>query len=374
MQERWCQNCALNEKEIYWIFKLIFMQRFLQVFSLIVLSSFSFSSCFEKVNINPDGVNDTGCNDILHWDGTMLFNNPDNPFLQEIPDSAVIHPNSQQMIDLIKSRCGNNLSNTYVNTGDYSLPVYLAGDITPRRDVNITLYPPPGKSVLKSVPIPLGARPAAASDGHLAIIDKDSRCVYEFWIYNNYHAGSGNAMSLDSSGCYKDGRSTIAAGWCQLQGVIWPKEMQQGVINHALSFTVPVTNANGYVFPATHNDGALHDNPYAVPEGTLIRIRPDINIDTLPGIGPMEKIIYRAIQRYGMYCSDTNGAGLGIRAVSPASLPPNSYPAAFDMNNEYKNFYMKNFPFKYLEVIYTGELQQFKPNRPYIHHGCAQWN
>lgn len=29
----------------------------------------------------------------LHWDGTMLFNQADNPFLQTISEEAEIHPN-----------------------------------------------------------------------------------------------------------------------------------------------------------------------------------------------------------------------------------------------------------------------------------------
>lgn len=188
----------------------------------------------------------------------------------------------------------------------------------------------------------------------------------------DFTAGSGNSISIDGTGIYEDGRSTVAAGWSQIQGMIWPKELQDGVIRHALQFSVPVTNANGYVWPATHNDGALRNNPFAIPEGTLIRIRPDVDIDTLSGIGEAERIIYKAIQKYGMYCGDTNGAGLGLKAVSSRSLPEGAYPAFLETEGAYGNYYLKKFPFQYLEVIYTGELTP-AGSLPYQQTGCAVW-
>jgi hypothetical protein len=204
------------------------------------------------------------------------------------------------------------------------------------------------------------------------VVDVINNCLYEFWRYSSKTAGSGNAISLSTDGIYKDGRSTVAAGWSQLQGSIWPKELRDGVIKHALSFSTPVTNKNGYVWPATKNDGTLSNNPFAIPEGTLIRIKPDINIDTIQGLGEIEKIVYKAIQTYGMYCGDTNGAGIAIRAIATASLPGNAYPESFEIRPQSGNYYLKNFPFEHLEVIYTGELTKTE-FRDYVNHGCAKW-
>ncbi len=144
------------------------------------------------------------------------------------------------------------------------------------------------------------------------------------------------------------------------------------LINHALSFAVPVTNKNAYVNPATHNDGALENRLDAIPEGTLIRINNELNIDAMTDIGIIEKIIYKAIQKYGMYCGDINGTGLSIRGVAAHSLPKGAYPPEFDLNNPLGNYYLKNFPFDYLEVIYTGPLQALT-GRPHIVSRCAVW-
>lgn len=310
--------------------------------------------------------------EIVNWDGTMLFNHPDNPYLKEIPTNASVHPNSKEMIDSIKVNCGTNYTNTYVVATDFSLPIYFSSSLTELTDITINLYPPPGKNKLLNVPLVDGCVAAIGSDRHLAIINQTNMCAYEFWLYKNKKAGSGNAISLTSNGIYKDGRSTVAAGWSQLQGVIWPKELQDGEIKNALSYSIPVTNAEGFVYSDTHNDGALRNNPYAIPEGTLIRIKSDIDVDTIADIGPIEKIIYKAIQKYGMYCGDTNGAGLGIRAVSTTSVPEDAYPSTFTLNENNGAYYLSHFPFEHLEVIYTSDLQKSKA-QPYINHGCAEW-
>jgi hypothetical protein len=308
-----------------------------------------------------------------NWDGTLFFNKADNPFLQKIPSNYSIHPNSARMIDLIKKSCGPTFSNVYVNANDYSIPVYLADNSSPKRSIKITLYnKPPNLESMINVPVPQGASAAGGTDKHMAIINTENKCLYEFWLFEDTKAGSGNGISVNSNGIYADGRSTVAAGWSQLQGLIWPKELKQGLINHALSFSVSVTNANGFVIPATNNDGALSNNPDAIPEGTLIRIKPNVIINDIPGITETEKIIYKALQQYGMYCGDTNGGGLSIRAAHTKSFLKDAYSPAMQFDATYGNFSLKNFPFDLLEVVYTGALQT-KTTKPYMNQGCAEW-
>ncbi len=166
---------------------------------------------------------------VVKWDGTMVFNHPENPFLKEIPDDAPVHPNSSAMIKLIRQNSGRNNANTYVIAGQFGSPVYFANDNTKKRNIKITRYHmPTGKSTLVDVPIPFGAAATAGSDKHLIVIDNDSNCAHEFWLFKNTTAGAGNAIDIRSSGIYLDGRSTVAAGWSQLQGLIWPKELQDG--------------------------------------------------------------------------------------------------------------------------------------------------
>ncbi|MDB4539254.1 hypothetical protein N9231_02470 [Saprospiraceae bacterium] len=308
------------------------------------------------------------------WNGTMIYNHPDNPFHQEIPDEYEVHPNSTEMIDLIKSITGDNYTNTFLSTGDYSIPVYIASDTTATRNIEFYLYgKPPGKTHMLNVPFVQGSQPAKGGDSHYTVIQKDSRCVYEFWLFDYNKAGGGNAISLDDSGIYQDGRASVAAGWSNLQGIIWPSELKEGEIKHALSFSVPVTNANGHVPPATKNDGALSNNEYAIPEGARIRIKPEINIDTIQNIGSVERTVYKAIQKYGMFCGDTNGAGISIRTIAPMSANADAFPDDFDVSSNLGLHYLKSFPLDYLEVINFGEIIPSEV-KDYVDHGCSEWN
>lgn len=308
-----------------------------------------------------------------HWSGSQLYDHQENPFLQPIPVDAVVHENSEAMIELIRSQTGPSFTNTFLSTGDYSIPVYLADDTTPGRDIAFHLYGhPPGMTHMTDVPVLPGSAPAPGSDRHYTVIDEDARCAYELWLFEGSRAGGGNAHPLDGVGIYEDGRSSVAAGWSALQGIIWPSELREGHIPHALSFAVPVTNADGYVAPATKNDGALSGHASAIPEGTRVRIRPDFDLDSLVGIGPVERAVYEALQTYGMYCGDTNGSGVSIRAISPLSVDADAFPAALDTDNPQGLHYLTNFPFDALEVLASGPLTPSEP-RDYVDHGCAEW-
>jgi hypothetical protein len=305
------------------------------------------------------------------WDGTRVYNNPNNPFLQKIPDDYEVHEFSAEMIAHIKQQTGPNFTNTRLSTGDFSIPVFLATESTPVRDIHFNLYGnPPGKSHMIEVPFLIGSNPAKGSDQHYTIIQQESGCVYEFWRFDYNTAGGGNAIPLSSNGIYEDGRSSVASGWSNLQGIIWPKELKELKINHALSFSVPITHAAGYVSPATKHDGVLQ-NDYAIPEGTLVRIQPDYDIDQIPNISPIEKAVYEAVQTYGMYCGDTNGAGVAIRAVSPRSVYADSFPEELQIESN-SNYSLPNFPFDALEVVSGGPLIPYE-QREYIDHGCANW-
>lgn len=307
-----------------------------------------------------------------HWDGLDVFNTLENPFHQAIDSNYIKHKDSDTMISLLKSACGINLDNTYIVAGNFSSPLYIATDSTPTRDVKITLYNIPfGKSHITNVPFVPGSSAAEGSDKHYMVINKDKRCLQEFWIFEGNKAASGGGISIDSNGIYRNGGSSVASGFSQLQGAIWPKELKDQEINHALFFSCPVTNSNGYVSPATSNDGALKNNPYAIPQGTLVRIKPSINIDTIAGLSSVDKTVYKALQKYGMYCGDTNGAGIGIKAIDSRSVYSDAYPSDFKVRAN-GSYYLNKFPFDLLEVVYTGNLTA-PSQRPLLSSGCVTW-
>ena len=117
----------------------------------------------------------------------------------------------------------------------------------------------------------------------------------------------------------------VAAGFALLGGAVRPEEIAQGHIDHALSITTPYTRANYIACPATHNDGKFADTA-AIPEGAQIQLDPAFNVDgqSWPA---WEKVIAKALQKYGAFVSDTGGS-LAIRGVTDMNLGTDTWAAA----------------------------------------------
>ena len=146
---------------------------------------------------------------------------------------------------------------------------------------------------------PSSLNPDPEGDGHLVIIDTIGGCVYDFWKarFSNgkWKAAWGNAIPLASNGIFPNGLSARGSGFELLQGLIWPDELSNGVIEHALIFSYDHTRAGGPVPPATESDGTTSGID-AIPEGALVQLNPALDLNSL-GLTPMEKIIAKALAR-----------------------------------------------------------------------------
>ena len=269
-----------------------------------------------------------------------------SPFNQPIPASAVVDPESAAMVQtLIDSQT------LLVQVREYSSTVFFADSSTPRRDVAVACGPEWGLGVerLAQVPIPDWAEPSNDSpgaggppsgcgqganggeteaDNHMVIFDLETRCEYDFWQARTeggeWVASWGNAISMDSSGIYPHGLSSRGSGFAFPGGAIWPDELLSGAIEHALAFSYSFTRAGGPVAPASDSDGITAD-PSAIPEGALVRLDPDLDLDTLP-LEPYERTIAEAMQTYGMWLVDTSGSSdISLYAVAPASVTDDPY-------------------------------------------------
>lgn len=260
-----------------------------------------------------------------------LFHNG-NPLDQKIPPDAPTDPNSALYIE--KMLTITQTAGFYLTMNRYAIPVYYADSTTPRYDVRLTVYGSSGycgKMFLKDVPIPPFAQEDPGSDHAMSIIDSDRGCVYEFWGYNGTllapspHAYWASAIPIESDGIYHD---SIGAGHASnhagLNGAVWPDEVASGYISHALTFGYHWSGVKqgDPVPPATHNDGTSTDAD-AIPEGTLVQLNPDLDLDTLD-LADYEKPIARALQEFGMYLGEvTNGpvALYGVSGLSSAVNP-----------------------------------------------------
>ena len=240
-----------------------------------------------------------------------------SPFNSRIPDNAEIEPNSDEIVNnMMGSMSGGDL---YVGIDLWSVPVFFANSSTPQYDVDITdewaIW-----DVMEGVPIPDNAVPDPEEDGHMCIVDNDTLIEYDFWqaqkTPSGWTASWGNMISLDSEGIYTDNWGARGSGFALTAGLIFPNEVAQGQINHALAYSTDwfYVKAGGAVRPATTSDGRSNA-PLAIPEGTRLQLDPAIDVDNL-GLPEAGKVIAKALQEFGMFLCD-NGGGHQFYAYNP---------------------------------------------------------
>jgi len=154
-------------------------------------------------------------------------------------------------------------------------------------------------------PFPPAVPIQANEDRHATVLVRDECRIYE--TYNTYASGSGfrgAIFDLVSGAPRPDGwTSATAAGLPILPGLArYDEAVEQGEIRHALAFTAGGT-AHAYVAPATHSSGSTNA-AYAPPMGLRVRLRADFDLSPFNGAS---LAILRALQKYGMFVTDTAG-------------------------------------------------------------------
>lgn len=252
----------------------------------------------------------------------------------------------------------------------FGAEVYRADSSTPRHKVTITNQPEWGINSLSqtTVPIPEGAVASPGSDGKLIVIDDDQRKVFDLWqarqVDGQWSATWGGVYSLDGTGssptpiyvsrahkrAQPASRST-GSGVSTLAGLVRRQEVRRGSIDHALVFATDVACGpaeNGpFRFPATTTDGQVTDGP-CIPEGTRIQLDPSIKIDSIKGMSPIQRMLARALQRYGAFCTDNGGARMSIAFERPRSKDVAAYRRA---GLKYDSMLLSSIPWKSLRVV-----------------------
>jgi hypothetical protein len=154
-------------------------------------------------------------------------------------------------------------------------------------------------------PVPKRPKPQVeyGSDRHLLLVDSSTCTLYELFDYKGKKAGSGAIWNLNSDELRPDGwTSADAAGLPILPGLARYDEVANGVIDHALRFTV-VHSLKAHVWPARHDASNLTSGDYP-PMGLRLRLKAGFDDSGFP---PQAKVILEALKRYGMMVAD-NGS------------------------------------------------------------------
>lgn len=175
----------------------------------------------------------------------------------------------------------------------------------------------PGLQVPHSLPLPAGAQPDPRYDGWMSIIDRPSGIGYDLWRARRQDSVTitfqfSKAWALDGPGFSKPisvaperAVGARGSGLPLFAGVVGPRELQAGEIDHALAIAVPGLARGRYVQPASATDGIGPTR--ALPAGARLRLKADVVPDPEIVKGPKRRYgeaILAALRRYGAIVVD----------------------------------------------------------------------
>jgi hypothetical protein len=235
----------------------------------------------------------------------------DNPWNEDIARRPV-HPNSKRLVASVgeDKRLAYNLDMAFI----------LVPPDQKRVPVTVNGYPDesdPGPfPVPDNAPIedwPLNGKPLEViqregqGDRHMLVVDPVHRMLFEFYQGRRTDAGwvatQSSIFDLKSNRLRPDGwTSTDAAGLPIFPAVVRYDELERGVVEHAMRFTIQ-NSRRAYVYPATHHASSKTD--VNLPRmGERFRLRPDFDVSRF---SPHAQAILKGLKKYGMFVADNGG-------------------------------------------------------------------
>lgn len=271
-----------------------------------------FASCKKESNNNNLGGNTTTCSLSKTAAENINIFPSDNPWNTDISQSPV-DPYNDQIIAQFASTGfhpdfgsgtwdGAPIGIPYVVvcSGQSKVPVvYRANNY----DGNYGDESDPGP-----FPIPLNApiEGNGSGDSHVIAVDIDNKKLYE--LYNastngtEWDASSGAIFNLQTNDLRPEGwTSADAAGLPIFPGLVRYDEVDKGVIDHALRFTLSKNLVKpSYIYPARHKVNST-GGQYGLPFGARLRLKSSFDISGYP---PKIQVILQAMKKYGIILAD----------------------------------------------------------------------
>ena len=236
---------------------------------------------------------------------------PDNHWNLPV-DELPVHPNSNAIVRSIGLSSGlhPDFGSGRYDGGPIGIPyVTVPGD---QAKVPIS-FRYAGESDPGPYPIPVdapieGGR-SSTGDRHVVVVDRDNCLLYE--VFKSYRrdggtrwrGGSGAIFDLTSNELRPRGwTSADAAGLPILPGLARFDEVDAGVIDHALRFTVE-DSRRAFIYPARHYASSLTSRDLPAM-GQRLRLKANFDISGFPA---QAQVILQALKTYGMIMAD-NGS------------------------------------------------------------------
>lgn len=173
-------------------------------------------------------------------------------------------------------------------------------------------FPIPDNAPIENWPLDKRTLEAAQAgtedaDRHVIIVDPTNRRLYELYqgrkTKDGWECACSAIFDLTSNKLRPDGwTSTDAAGLPIFPAVVRYDEVERGMVEHAMRFTVRNTR-RAYVYPATHF--ASRQTDADLPRmGERFRLRADFDIT---GYAPHVQAILKGLKKHGMFVADNGG-------------------------------------------------------------------
>ena len=267
---------------------------------------------------------------------------------------------------------------TSINTEDFNIPIYIVDSSNPQQhyttitstDARITTFSDLVGNTLGKIPFPEYARPDDIGDRAMAVYDKATGMMREYFyvIQTGDNSWSANAAGYFQAAPGIDNLDTLnfwmqhSRGGSAVVQMLNPlsqvgiSEALAGQINHALSVTLPDARAGVISFPAKDSDGR-DTNPNAPAQGQWFRIDPAIDLDSL-GLNPFTLLLAKTIQQYGGYGADRNAFNFAFNAEAPnnylAQGKENPWRAGGEIAQKYGTLNINDFPWHLTQWAPTG--------------------
>ena len=237
---------------------------------------------------------------------------PNNPWNEDISELPVLE-NSDAIIELIgpEKNIAYNLDMSFILVpGDQ--PKVPAALLTYPDESDPGPYPIPDNAPIENWPLDGRTLEEAQTgnedaDRHLIVVDPVNRMLYEFYrgkkTPTGWECSNAAIFDLKSNELRPDGwTSSDAAGLPIFPAIIRYDEVERGMVNHAMRFTVRNTR-RAYIYPATHYASSKTD-PNLPSMGERFRLRADYDIS---GFSPHMQAIFKGLKKYGMFVADNGG-------------------------------------------------------------------
>lgn len=200
--------------------------------------------------------------------------------------------------------------------------------------------------------IPTTCNPDTGSDHHLIAVNNNTGFLYECWdcSWNSgrtaLSAGGAVDYAINGSGITANSNHrTTAAGFSEAMGQIRAEDLPtcETALAHGLTIALPRwAISRTFIAPAIGGEEAGSGGTSAIPMGARFALARNLDIDAIPNLLPVTRIILHAAQTYGLMVADGNSAanynnranGAQYAATGTFRVENGTLEAACGVNND----------------------------------------